>query len=163
MRICPDCGLSFRDPGTVQEKDSPFVCTSCLDKASPRPTEGWPIESRWISGTKGRGVFATRDVSKGETLERCWVMPLSEEESKASLSLPTLNRYLFPWEKGRRAIVSGDGLLYNYDSLSATRKQPNTECVLRRGISAIEFRALRDIRRGEELTWDYKKAMLRRA
>lgn len=88
-------------------------------------------------------------------------MPLSPEESVSSKTLPTINRYLFPWVNGTRAIISGEGLLYNFNSLAVTKRQPNCECVLRRGISAIEFRALRDIREGEELTWDYKKAVTR--
>lgn len=90
-------------------------------------------------------------------------MPLPAEESKMTLTIPTINRYLFPWIDGQRAIISGEGLLYNYDSLEATKRQPNVECVLRRGIAAIEFRALREIRENEELTWDYKKAVSRRA
>lgn len=163
MSACPDCGLRYLEPKTPSERNAPFVCKACLAKASPRPPEGWPIESKWISNGRGRGVAATREVSKGETLERCWVMPLTPEESKATTTLPILNRYLFPWANKTRAIVSGEGLLYNFDSQEATKKNPNCECVLRVGISAIEFRALRNIRQGEELTWNYKKAMVRRS
>jgi len=135
----------------------------CLGKAAPRPEGGWPVEGKWVSDARGRGVIATRDLAKGETAERCWVMALSIEESRATLTLPTVNRYLFPWYPvGTRAIISGDGLLYNFDSMEATKRQPNIECVLRRGIAAIEFRALRDIRTNEELTWNYKKAVVRK-
>lgn len=163
MRVCPDCGLSYRDPKSAMEQNAPFVCTECLKKAAPKPPDGWPIEARWASRARGRGVFATCDIVKGETVERCWVMPIPPDEAKATLAIPTVNRYLFPWVEGSRAIVSGEGLLYNYDSPTATGKTPNCECVLRRGISAIEFRALRNIRAGEEITWDYKKAIVRRA
>lgn len=107
-------------------------------------------------------MFATRDITKGEIIERCWVMPLPAEESKQTLLIPTINRYLFPWIEGQRAILSGEGLLYNFDSLEATKKSPNAECALRRGISACEFRAIRNIREGEEITWNYKKAVVRR-
>ena len=158
MRACPDCGLIYKDPKNVSEQNAPFVCKSCLKKTPPRPPEGWPTEPRWVSDNRGRGVFAIRDILKGETVERCWVMPIPPDESKATLTIPTINRYLFPWVNGMRAIISGDGLLYNMDSLESTKRAPNTECVLRRGISAIEFRALRDIRANEELTWNYKKA-----
>lgn len=163
MRVCPDCGLSYRDPKNVSEKNAPFVCSSCLQKAISRPAGGWPVEARWVSDSRGRGVYASQDIVKGETVERCWVMPLPIEESKATLTIPTINRYLFPWTDGTRAMISGEGLLYNFDSLEATKRQPNVECVLRRGISAVEFRALRDIRANEELTWNYKKATVRRA
>lgn len=85
-------------------------------------------------------------------------MPLSPEESLTSLQMPILNRYLFPWVDKRRVIISGAGLLYNFDRGDVTGREANLECVLRCGISAVEFRALRDIREGEELTWDYQRA-----
>ena len=163
MRTCPDCGLSYQEPKNAAARNAPFVCLSCLKKATLRPPDGWPIEARWVSDTRGRGVFAKRPIVKGEIVERCWVMPIPPEESKISLTIPTINRYLFPWTEGRRAMISGEGLLYNYDSLEATKRQPNVECVLRRGISAVEFRALRDIKPHEELSWNYKKAMVKRA
>ena len=90
-------------------------------------------------------------------------MPLSLEESEKSKSMPTLHRYLFPWTERRRCMISGDGLMYNFASKEATNREPNSECVLRAGISAIEFRALRNIKSGEELTWDYAHAVTRPA
>jgi SET domain-containing protein len=159
MKICPDCGLRYQDP--KRSESAPFVCTACLDNAEPRPVDGWPIESRWISSSKGRGVFASHFIPRGATIERCWVMPLSPEESEQTKNLPTLNRYLFPWSEKRRAIISGEGLIYNFASKEVTKREPNAECVLRHGISAVEFRALRDIREGVEICWDYKKAVSR--
>lgn len=89
-------------------------------------------------------------------------MPLSPEESASSLKMPILNRYLFPWVNNQRVLISGDGLLYNFDSLTATGRECNLECILRVGISAIEFRALRGIKGGEELTWNYQRAKVGR-
>jgi hypothetical protein len=91
-------------------------------------------------------VFAREDIDRGVTVERCWVMPLSEEESLQSLSMPIINRYLFPWVNGRRCILSGEGLLYNFDRFDSTGREPNTQCVIRPGISAIEFRTLLAVR-----------------
>jgi hypothetical protein len=90
-------------------------------------------------------------------------MPLSEEESLQTLSMPITNRYLFPWVNGKRCIISGSGLLYNFDRSDTTGREPNLLCVLREGLSAIEFRALRNIKSGEELTWDYAHAVTRPA
>ncbi|TFH65085.1 MAG: SET domain-containing protein-lysine N-methyltransferase [Gemmatimonadales bacterium] len=154
--------MSYKDPKGIPEKNAPFVCHACLKKMAPRPADGWPIVAKWASAAKGRGVFALRDIPKGETVVRCWVMPIPVAESKITLTIPTINRYLFPWTDGQRAMLSGEGLLYNFDSIVATKRPPNMECVLRRGISAVEFRALRDIRMNEELTWDYKRAVVRR-
>lgn len=157
--VCPDCGLRLAVPATDWQSKAAFVCPDCLKAAAPMPVAGWPITSRWISRDRGRGVFARDDIERGVTVERCWVMPLSEDESLQSLSMPTINRYLFPWANGRRCIISGDGLLYNFDRFDTTGREPNLQCVIRRGISAIEFRSLRSIAAGEELTWDYSRAV----
>jgi SET domain-containing protein len=161
--ICPDCGLKTPEPTNDAQSKAPFVCPDCLKKAVQRPYEGWPIVSRWISKDRGRGVFAREDLDKGVTVERCWVMPLPPDESIKTLGLPVLNRYLFPWVDGQRCVTSGDGLLYNFDRASVTGREPNVLCVLRKGLSAIEFRTLRPVKAGEELTWDYAKASVRPA
>jgi SET domain-containing protein len=88
-------------------------------------------------------------------------MPLEVDESKQTKLLPTINRYLFPWSNNRRCMISGEGLMYNFASKGSTGREPNAECVLRQGISAVEFRALRDIPEGTEICWDYKKAVSR--
>ena len=157
--ICPDCGLKIPGPENSWQVKAAFVCPECLKKASPVPPGGWPVVPRWVSAERGRGVFAREDIDRGVTVERCWVMPLPPEESLASLQMPTLNRYLFPWVTGHRCIISGEGLLYNLDRFEVTHREPNIQCVLRQGISAIEFRTLRPVAAGEELTWDYSRAI----
>lgn len=161
--ICPDCGLKVGGFVHNIESHSAFVCPECLSKAKPEPIGGWPIAPRWIGVDRGRGVFARDDLASGVTVERCWVMPLSEEESLQSLSMPIVNRYLFPWFNGRRCITSGHGLLYNFDRFDSTVRVPNTICVLREGLSAIEFRTNRIVRSGEELTWDYSRAVSKKS
>ena len=157
--ICPDCGLKMADPKNSWQTKAAFVCPECLKKAVPAPPGGWPIVSNWVSANRGRGVYARDDLASGETVERCWVMPIPDDESIKTLDLPTVNRYLFPWTKGKRAIISGEGMIYNFDRFEVTGREPNVLCVLRRGISAIEFRTLRPIKAGEELTWDYARAI----
>lgn len=161
--ICPDCGLKTRDPANDWQAKSAFVCPECLKKATPEPLGGWPVLARWVSPDRGRGVFAREDLDRGVTVERVWIMPLSPEESLQSVSMPILNRYLFPWVNGMRCIASGHGLLYNFDRFDATAREPNTQCVLRQGLSAIEFRTLRALAAGEELTWDYARAVTKTA
>lgn len=159
--ICPDCGLTSPTPTNDWQHKAAFVCGDCLKAAKPEPPGGWPIIARWISRERGRGVYARDDIERGSLVERCWVMPLPEDESLQSLSMPTINRYLFPWVTGKRCITSGAGLLYNFDRFDTTSREPNLVCVLRQGISAIEFRAMRSIKAGEELTWDYSRAVTR--
>ena len=159
--ICPDCGLKTKDGTNEWAQKSAFVCPDCLKKALPEPPGGWPVLARWISQERGRGVFAREDLPKNALAERCWVMPLPPDEALASLNMSVLNRYLFPWVPGQRCIASGNSLLYNFDRFDTTGREPNTLCVLRQGLSAIEFRTLREVVAGEELTWDYARATAR--
>lgn len=161
VATCPDCGVILTDPATGMQEKAPVVCLDCLKLATPEPSNGWPILARWVSLTRGRGVFAREDIARDQLVERCWVMPLSVEESAASLKMPILNRYLFPWVNNQRVLISGQGLLYNFDTITATGRECNIDCILRVGISAIEFRSLRDIREGEELTWNYHRAKIK--
>lgn len=119
------------------------------------------MRAQWINAARGRGVRAIRNLEPMELVERCWVTPLSPAESEASAGMPVLNRYTFPWDRGLRVLITGNGLLYNFDRMELTNRNPNLECALRRGLWAIEFRALRAIHVGEELTWDYRKAVFR--
>ena len=159
--ICPDCGLQTKD--SSEPSKAAFVCPECLQKAGSEPIGGWPIIARWVSAGRGRGVFARDDLPRGAIVERCWVMPLPPDESIKSVAMPTVNRYLFPWVNGMRCLPSGQGLLYNFDRFDVTTREPNVQCVLRQGLSAIEFRTLRDVRAGEELTWDYSRAVTKNA
>jgi len=63
---------------------------------------------------------------------------------------------VFPWPIGRKAFLTGCGLLYNYDSQKVTGKNPSVKAVIRRGMLAVEFCTLRDMVAGEELTFDYR-------
>ena len=155
---CPDCGLRAPPP----PDGAPFVCSACLAATPARPPEGWPVEDRWVGPGRGRGVFASRDLAPTTLVERCWVMPIPPAEAETSLKMPVVNRYLFPWPGDRRAVISGAGLLYNFDRTEVTGRSPNLLCVVREGLSAIEFWTTRAVGRGEELTWDYQRAQVLR-
>lgn len=149
--VCPDCG--FTQPQASHE--SYQACEACY-RNNPDPIGGWPVVIRW-SGKKGRGVFLTENVGKGTMVERCHAIPFSLEEGMILPNVfPTLGRYVFPWTGGRKAFLSGCGLLYNYDTPKVTGKAPSVVARIRRGLLAVEFLALRDLRIGDELTFDYR-------
>lgn len=105
------------------------------------------IEVRWTP-RKGRGVFARRDIRKGAVIERAPIIlvPTKEVFNKAPQS--KLSNYVFAWGRDTVAVVLGYGCLYNHSY------QPNAEYYDSGRLTQV-FTALRDIRKGEEITVNY--------
>ena len=93
-------------------------------------------------GERGRGVFATRAFEKGETVEVCPTVEISEGGGD-------LADYLFEsTTEGRFLVVLGFGMLYNHSAA------PNVDYYQEDGES-LDFVATRRVERGEELTISY--------
>jgi uncharacterized protein len=93
-------------------------------------------------GPRGRGVFATRSFTEGETVEVCPTVEISEGGGD-------LADYLFEsTNEGMFLVVLGFGMLYNHS------RDPNLD-YFQEDASTIEFVAQRPIDRGEELTISY--------
>jgi len=99
---------------------------------------------------KGRGVFANRKIKKGEIIEVAPVIVLSRREAKTLNDLP-LSSHCYQWGNNREktALVLGFGCLYNHSY------DPNATYRHRFEKQEIVFRALKDIRCGEEITHNY--------
>lgn len=95
---------------------------------------------------KGLGVFAVSDIAEQELIERCPVLVMSKSDVWQADSL--LSRYVFVWGKGKVALALGYGSLYNHSI------RPNAYYE-DRGRRCKQFRALRDITAGEEITINY--------
>lgn len=96
----------------------------------------------------GRGVFATRDIDEGETIEVAPVVVIPREETPL-IQCTRLEGYVFKWGGGSYALALGSGSLYNHSySANATYYQdtPNR---------CLEFVAVRAIRAGEQITINY--------
>lgn len=99
---------------------------------------------------KGRGVFATRKIRKGEIFERAPVVPLTFGEWR-HVSKTVLGDYAFDWGPGTRSasIVLGYGSLYNHSNT------PNARFDYRLREKVYVFIALRDIAKDEEICTNY--------
>ena len=95
----------------------------------------------------GRGVFASKNFNKNDTVELCPYVLVYNEECKGKME-----DYVFMYDDHCYAAVLGYGMLYNHSShpniyhISSTKY---TDC--------YEFKAKRDIIKGEELMHDYGK------
>jgi SET domain-containing protein len=93
---------------------------------------------------RGRGVVALRRFREGDVIETCPTIVLTDDDLAGRM-----RDYVFDArERGKYLLVLGFGMLYNHSS------NPN---VIHRtaGRQLIEFVAIRDIEKGEELTHDY--------
>jgi SET domain-containing protein len=96
----------------------------------------------------GRGIFANRDIKKGELLEMCPVI-ITPKEEEEYLSQTVLANYCFYWGENERAIALGYASLFNHSYSPNAGFYCNTKHLV------ICFNAIRDIRSGEEITINY--------
>ncbi len=106
---------------------------------------------------KGRGVFALVDIMEGEVIEQSPVTIIPKAETDlidADTSLDSvLDQYLLRWQpdvKGQEYCLGhGYLMLYNH------HPEPNAYLVHDFDFKTISMTAGRDIKAGEEITFDY--------
>ncbi len=97
-----------------------------------------------LNSLKGRGVYAAEPIKRGELIEVCHLVIMPIEEVGA-----TLERFVFFFSKKKSAMATGYGALYNHtDAPNAWVEMDDEEKI-------IEISAIKDIRKGEEITIDY--------
>ena len=99
---------------------------------------------------KGRGVFATRHIAKGEEIERVPVLVLPSQDVFGTTRTSRLADYVFEWDDDTMALALGYGSLYNHSY------KPNAQ-YWREGKDTQYYEALRDIEPGEEITINYNR------
>ena len=93
----------------------------------------------------GRGVFARSGIKKGEVVETCPFIEISQKEAERSV----LINYTFFFGKDRAALALGYGSLYNHS------ESPNASFKINEKDKEIVFTAIREINKDEEITFDY--------
>lgn len=98
----------------------------------------------------GRGVYAKLDIKKGEIIEKCPIIEIPKHDT-ANLTESILITYFFYFgaNRQRQAIALGFGSLYNH-----TRKS-NAVYKIRPVGNRIDFIALKDIKKNDEITINY--------
>ena len=100
----------------------------------------------------GRGVYARINIKKGETIERCPVIEIPPHEA-VILNKSMLVTYLYYLgeNKNRLTLVLGFGSLYNHAN------PPNAVYKAKSKEKVVEFIALREIKKNEEITVNYSQ------
>jgi hypothetical protein len=99
------------------------------------------------AGAKGRGVFARKSFRVGSIIEDCHLILLPKNEEPALLKT-TIGRYIFAWERGF-VLALGHGSLYNHSY------KPNAAYENLLDPKRMRFRAIKPIKKGQEITVNY--------
>lgn len=97
----------------------------------------------------GRGVFALREIKKGELIETCPYIEISTSDSLVKMGTELLT-YLIFFGKDKAALPLGFGAIYNHSTT------PNAKYKINSKQNIIEFTALKNINKNAEITFDYK-------
>jgi len=97
-----------------------------------------------------RGVFARRDIKKGEIIERCPIIEVSKNDT-SNLKESVLVTYFFYFGKNKEriAVALGFGSIYNHSY------KPNAIYKIKQKEKVIDFIALDDIKKNDEITFNY--------
>ncbi|MBI4137008.1 SET domain-containing protein-lysine N-methyltransferase [Candidatus Roizmanbacteria bacterium] len=96
----------------------------------------------------GRGVFAKLPISKNEIIEKCPVLILPREDYPI-VKKTILRNYYFMWGRTTAAICFGYGSFYNHSY------RPNATYKKRIKEKRVDFIAIKEIKKGEEITVNY--------
>ncbi|MDP3784786.1 MAG: SET domain-containing protein [bacterium] len=98
----------------------------------------------------GRGVFAAQNIKRGDIIEVCPVILIPKNDVSNLKGSILINYYFyFGKKKDMLAIALGFGSIYNHSyEPSATYKKKTKG-------SVIEFVAIKNIKKGEEITVNY--------
>ena len=102
------------------------------------------------SHNRGRGIFTSKNIPAGKTIEISPVIVMSEQE-KTLLDQTLLHDYIFHWGKDEKqcCVALGYVSIYNHDYLS------NAEYEMDYSAASIRITTVREIKRGEEIFINY--------
>jgi SET domain-containing protein len=97
-----------------------------------------------------RGVFAKRDIKKYKIIERCPIIEVPKND-RSNLRESTLVTYFYYFGKNKEqlAIALGFGSIYNHSY------KPNATFKIKHKDMIIDFVALKDIKKDDEITVNY--------
>jgi uncharacterized protein len=104
------------------------------------------------SGVHGRGLFAARDIRRGERVMEYVGKKVGKREGQRRTDAQWARRRIYVFELNDRYDIDG-GVPWNKARLANHSCEPNCESQIERG--HIWIVALRNIRAGDEITYDY--------
>ena len=112
------------------------------------------IEVRFISETKGRGAFAKKDIKKGTVIDVAFVVLIKNKEYK-KIKKTQLYNYCYIWEDPKHRPAFKNAITLSVSQFINHSYAPNLQYLYDYKNKTIEYLAIQDILKGEELTVNY--------
>ena len=112
------------------------------------------IEVKSISNKKGRGAFSKKPIKKGTLIEVAHVIPIPNKDYK-KIRKTILFNYSYIWEDPKHLPEFKNAITLSVSQFINHSYEPNVKYLYDYEKKAIEFSAIRDISKGEELTVNY--------
>lgn len=113
----------------------------------------YPSKNIYISTSKisGLGVFAKEDIPAGEVIEESPVLVIPEEQLSDLAKTRLIDYAFFAWgdDKNSAAVVLGYGSLFNHSY------EPNAQYIIAAEENIIRFKAVKDLKKDEEIVVNY--------
>ncbi|MCK4781172.1 MAG: SET domain-containing protein-lysine N-methyltransferase [Candidatus Lokiarchaeota archaeon] len=112
------------------------------------------IEVKFISKKKGKGIFAKKDIKKDKIIDIAQVVPIPNKDYK-KIRKTILYNYCYIWEDPKHKPEFTNAITLSISQFINHSYEPNVKYLYDYENKAIEFSAIRDISKGEELLVNY--------
>ena len=112
------------------------------------------IEVKYISRIKGRGAFAKKNIKKGTVIDVANVVLITNRDYK-KIKKTQLYNYCYIWEDPNLKPAFKNAVTLSISQFINHSYAPNLRYLYDYKNKAIEFSAVQDITKGEELTVNY--------
>ena len=112
------------------------------------------IEVKFISNTKGKGAFAKKDIKKGTVIDVANVVLIPNKDYR-KIKKTQLYNYCYIWEDPLHKPAFKNAITLSISQFINHSYAPNVQYLYDYKNKAIEYMAIKDIKKGEELTVNY--------
>jgi SET domain-containing protein len=112
------------------------------------------LEVRYISEKKGRGVFARINIKKDTIIDIAYVVPIPNKDY-TKIRKTILYNYCYIWEDPEHMPAFRNAITLSISQFINHSFEPNVKYLYDYENKAIEFSAIRNISKGEEILVNY--------
>ena len=112
------------------------------------------IEVKFISPRKGKGIVALNEIKKGTIIDVAHVIPIPNDDYE-KISKTILYNYCYIWEDPKHKPEYKNAISLSISQFINHSYDPNVRYIYDYNNNCIEFKTIRDISKGEEITVNY--------
>lgn len=113
-----------------------------------------PLEVKFISIKKGKGLFAKKNIAKGATIDIAQIVLISNPDWDL-IEDTILSNYTFEWDDPKCKGEYDHAIAFSISQLINHSYKPNAKYRYNYKSKSIEYITIRDISKGEEITVNY--------